>query len=213
MFQLGMKQFDIRRDGIAHIGMLPDFLAVVRERTRYASTNAERNEGVRLVDQVFHSAHDFIATWEKASLAASSVNTDLPAAPINQVKLTLETGTDNLKCGGVMVSAMKRVDGQDRQVSIPAMINRGLGANSTYVMSLNMFPDIQVRDIDKIRFDYIPNKCDVFDTGDTWNIKTLKVTYAVVTDGRLEPGVLMHKRGAPARRLDRGATWTVYTER
>jgi microsomal dipeptidase-like Zn-dependent dipeptidase len=213
MFQLGMKQFDIRRDGVAHIGMLPDFLAVVRERTRYASTNAERNEGVRLVDQVFHSAHDFIATWEKASLAASSVNTDLPAAPINQVKLTLETGTDNLKCGGVMVSAMKRVDGQDRQVSIPAMINRGLGANSTYVMSLNMFPDIQVRDIDKIRFDYIPNKCDVFDTGDTWNIKTLKVTYAVVTDGRLEPGVLMHKRGAPARRLDRGATWTVYTER
>ena len=204
-FQLGMKQFDIRRDGIAHIGMLPDFLAVVRERPRYTSTYAEQIERVRLVDQVFHSAHDFIATWEKANLVASRVNTDLPAAPISQVKLTIETGTDNLKCGGVMISAMKRVDGQDRQVSLPMMIGQGLPANSTYVVSLNMFPNTQVRDIDKIRFDYIPNKCDVFDNGDTWNIKTFKAAYAA--------GILMHKRGAPAKRLDRGGTWIVYTER
>jgi len=204
-FQLGMKQFDIRRDGIAHIGMLPDFLAVVRERPRYTSTYTEQIERVRLVDQVFHSAHDFIATWEKANLVASRVNTDLPAAPISQVKLTIETGTDNLKCGGVMISAMKRVDGQDRQVSLPMMIGQGLPANSTYVVSLNMFPNTQVRDIDKIRFDYIPNKCDVFDNGDTWNIKTFKAAYAA--------GILMHKRGAPAKRLDRGGTWIVYTER
>jgi hypothetical protein len=68
-----------------------------------------------------------------------------------------------------------------------------------------MFPNTQVRDIDKIRFDYIPNKCDVFDNGDTWNIKTFKAAYAA--------GILMHKRGAPAKRLDRGGTWIVYTER
>jgi len=208
-FLLGAKPFNISTDGIAHIGMLPDFLAVVRDRTTKYGTA----EQTRTVDQMFHSAHDFIATWEKATLAASSINTELPPAPISQVKLTVETGTDNLKCGGVMISAMKRVDGQDRQVSIPMMISRGLPANSTYVISLNMFPNTEVRDIDKIRFDYIPNKCDLFDTGDTWNIRTLKVAYAVVNDGRVEPGILMHKRGAPAKRLDRGGSWTVYTER
>src|SRR6185436_18224087 len=124
-FQLGAKRFDIYRDGIAHIGMLPDFLAVVRERTGYAVTAAEEIERTRVVDQVFHSAHDFIATWEKASLAASSVNADLPAAPVSQIKVVVETGTDNLKCGGVMVYAMDRVNGQDRMVSLPAMINQG----------------------------------------------------------------------------------------
>jgi hypothetical protein len=208
-FQLGMKQFDVSRDGIAHIGMLPDFLAAIRNRTDYP----ERIEWNRTFDQIFHSAHDFIATWEKASLAASSVDDDLPAAPVSQIKVTLETGTDNLKCGGVMVYAMNRVDGQDRMVSLPAMINQGLGANSTYVMMLNILPGTQVRDIDKVRFDYLPNKCDLFDTGDTWNIRTLKVSYNVNSNGSMEPGVLMHKRGAPARRLDRGESWTVYTER
>jgi microsomal dipeptidase-like Zn-dependent dipeptidase len=206
MFQLGNKRFDIQRDGIAHIGMLPDFLAVVRQR-------AEQRARTREFDQIFHSAHDFIATWEQASQAAPSVNADLPPLAADRITLTIETGTDDLKCGRVMVSAINRVAGQDRIVSLPAMINQGLKTNSTYTMQLQMLAGTELRDIDKIRFEYLPIKCDPFDTGDTWNIKTLKVTYNIIHDGSSVQGVLMHKRGAPAKKLDRGGSWTVYTER
>ena len=204
-FQLGAKQFDISRDGIAHIGMLPDFLAVVRQ---YAGPLGRVPE----VDEIFHSAHDFIATWEQARRAAPSVNSTLPAVYASSIRLTIETGTDNLKCGGVMVQALNNVDGQDRTIGLSA-ISGGQPAHATYTMQLPIMSGNSLRDIDKVRFDYLPNKCDTFDTGDTWNIKRLLVTYDVTTSEGREQGVLMHKRGAPAKKLNRGSTWTVYTER
>ena len=207
MFQLGNKRFDIERDGIAHIGMLPDFLAVARQR-------AQALGRPRDFDQIFHSAHDFIATWEQARRAAPAVNNALPSLPVSWIDLTIETGTDDLKCGGVMVSATNILNGPDRTVSVPTIINKWQREYSTYVLRLQMWPGTQLRDIDKIRFEYLPIKCDFFDTGDAWNIKTLKVTYDIISaNGTRDRGVLMHKRGAPAKRLDRGETWTVYTER
>ena len=112
-----------------------------------------------------------------------------------------------------MVSAFNRVGTQDRMVSLPVMINGGRNAFSTYRMQLQLMPGTELRDIDKVRFEYLPLKCDFFDTGDTWNIKTLRVTYDIPVSGGRVQGVLMHKRGAPAKKLARGGTWTVWTER
>jgi hypothetical protein len=205
MFRLGSKLFDIESDGIANIGMLPDFLASARR-------GAEARGRTREFDQIFHSAHDFIATWEQATNAAPAVDNTLPPVEVSRLDLTIETGTDDLKCGGVMVTAINRVGTQDRMLAMTA-INGERNRHSTYRMQLQLLPGTQLRDIDKIRFEYLPIKCDLFDTGDTWNIKTLKVSYNVTYNGTPAPGVLMHKRGAPARKLDRGDTWTVYTER
>ena len=61
-----------------------------------------------------------------------------------------------------------------------------------------MKPGTQLRDVYKIRFEYLNQPCGVTDTGDTWNIKTLKVTYGIDTSNGVMQGVLMHHRGAPA---------------
>jgi hypothetical protein len=207
-FQLGSRQFDIRRDGIAHIGMLPDFLSVVRKRAE--SLDSDGAGRSRRFDQIFHSAHDFIATWEQAIRAAPSVDANLPSVPVTQVKVTLETGTDDLKCGHVEVLALS---GRGTSLTHPFMISQGQRPHSTYTKNLALLPGVNLRDISRIRFHYLPGQCDPFDTGDTWNIKTLKVTYDVTDGGTRHQGVLMHKRGAPARKLNRASTWTVYTER
>ena len=185
--------------------MLPDFLAAVRRRAT--------GDEVREVDQVFHSAHDFIATWEEALRAAPVVNATLPPVTVPRLLITIETGTDNLKCGGVVITAFRRLNNRDMLISPPTFITTGRGAHSTFAMYLQMFNGIQLPDVYKIRFRYSNNKCDPFDTGDTWNIKTLKVTYDIPVSGGRVQGVLMHKRGAPAKKLARGGTWTVWTER
>lgn len=205
-FLLGTKRYDIAEDGIAHIGMLPDFLAAARRR-------AAVGNDVPQFDQVFHSAHDFIATWEKATNAAAVVDPLLPPLPLSRVLVTIETGTDNLKCGGVAVTASKLVNGRLSTISLPAMVASGQTPHSTHTMFLTMLPGTQLRDLYRIRFQYLTNKCDPFDTGDTWNIKTLKVTYSIATGNGGAQGVLMHKRGAPAKKLARGTSWNVYTER
>ena len=166
-----------------------------------------------MLDQVFHLAHDFIATWEKATLASARVDPLLPPLNVSQLLLTIETGTDNLKCGPVLVTASKLVDGVSVPISPPTWITHGLSPHSTFLLPVQIVSNTSLRDVYKIRFQYPNNQCDPFDTGDTWNIKTLKVTYNIATATGPVQGVLMHKRGAPAKKLARGSSWTVYTER
>ena len=85
-------------------------------------------------------------------------------------------------------------------------IASGQAINATHTMQLPVFPGHTLRDIDKLRLEYLSNRCDPFDTGDTWNIKRLLVTYDVVYEGERQRGVLMHKHGAPAKKLNRGST-------
>lgn len=60
--QTGNRAFDVTKDGIAHIGMLPDFLFA-----------ASRRLGDAQVAPVFQSAEDVIQMWERAEVAARSV--------------------------------------------------------------------------------------------------------------------------------------------
>jgi microsomal dipeptidase-like Zn-dependent dipeptidase len=53
----GSKTWDIRKDGIAHVGLLPDFLV--------AAANATQPNAARTVSTVFHSAGDFVRMWSK----------------------------------------------------------------------------------------------------------------------------------------------------
>jgi microsomal dipeptidase-like Zn-dependent dipeptidase len=204
-FQLGARLYDISRDGVAHIGMLPDLLAVARARAgsdRWAE-----------FDQVFHSAHDFIATWEKATLVAPSVDAQLPAANVSQLRLDIETGTDDLKCGNVMVTAIRRSGSQDFAVSLPATIASRQDPHTKTTLLLNILPGTPLQNVSKLKLQYLNVPCDPFDTGDTWNIKSLKLSYQVSAGGDTHSGLLMHKRGAPARKLARGSAWQIYTER
>ncbi len=52
----GSKTWDVMRDGIAHVGMLPDFLV--------AAAHAQHVDAARIVSTVFHSAGDFVRMWQ-----------------------------------------------------------------------------------------------------------------------------------------------------
>jgi hypothetical protein len=53
---VGVRDWDVNLDGVAHYGMLPDFLQDVK------------NIGVKpsQLSVLFNSANDYIKTWEKA---------------------------------------------------------------------------------------------------------------------------------------------------
>lgn len=53
--QMGSKTFHFKNDGIAHYGMLPDFLQVV----------SQQPESTKALDALFHSANDVVWMWGK----------------------------------------------------------------------------------------------------------------------------------------------------
>lgn len=61
--QLGTRMFNFKKDGIAHYGMLPDFLAAVSQQP--GSSTA--------IDRLFHSVEDVLAMWEKCEKAKVNV--------------------------------------------------------------------------------------------------------------------------------------------
>ena len=59
-------------------------------------TAARNDQRTRDFDQVFHSAHDFIAAWERAGRAAAGVDDDPPNLPVASLDLEFETGKPEL---------------------------------------------------------------------------------------------------------------------
>ena len=57
--------FDFHQDGLAHFGLLPDFLQAVH--TQLGASGRDANQ---LVGQMFHTAEDTIAMWEKVERSA-----------------------------------------------------------------------------------------------------------------------------------------------
>jgi hypothetical protein len=59
----GSRTFDFTNDGLAHFGMLPDFLQAV----------SQTPEGEKVVGKLFDGAEDVIRLWEKAQVAKTRV--------------------------------------------------------------------------------------------------------------------------------------------
>ena len=59
----GSRTFDLRNDGLAHYGMLPDFLQAVSQTT----------QGDRVVRELFNGAEQVLQLWEKVEAAKSHV--------------------------------------------------------------------------------------------------------------------------------------------
>jgi hypothetical protein len=55
----GTRVFDLNKDGMAHYGLLPDFLADVRRRPG----------GRAALNRLFRSAEAYLRTWERAERA------------------------------------------------------------------------------------------------------------------------------------------------
>jgi hypothetical protein len=60
-FQMGSRVYDFQKDGLAHYGMLADFMQALSERTDMHPQPA--------LDAIYHSAEDVVEMWEKAEAA------------------------------------------------------------------------------------------------------------------------------------------------
>ena len=61
---LGTKTYDFKKDGIAHYGMLPDFLQAVSQQPNSS----------KVIDSLFHSVNDVVLMWEKCEKSAKAIN-------------------------------------------------------------------------------------------------------------------------------------------
>ena len=62
--QLGWKTFDFKKDGIAHYGMLPDFMQALSQQPNRGSA----------LDALFHSVNDVVVMWEKCEKVAKTID-------------------------------------------------------------------------------------------------------------------------------------------
>ncbi|MGM9508688.1 DUF7452 domain-containing protein [Larkinella sp. GY13] len=87
LYQSGKKTFKIRNDGLAHYGLLPDFLALV----------AQREEGAPVVKEMYRAAGNVVRMWKRAETAANNVNGERINREVVKLKFDILTGSDNLR--------------------------------------------------------------------------------------------------------------------
>jgi hypothetical protein len=62
--KLGGRMLSFKKDGIAHYGMLPDFLQALNQQP----------DSDKAMDALFHSANDVVATWAKCEKVAKTID-------------------------------------------------------------------------------------------------------------------------------------------
>jgi len=62
-FQMGARVYDFKRDGIAHFGMLPDFMQALSQQPGSATA----------VSGLYRSADAVVRMWEKVEAAAKTI--------------------------------------------------------------------------------------------------------------------------------------------
>jgi len=86
-FQLGpTRQFDFQKDGIATLGLLPDFIQAASLRAAGVDPNASAPSAA--IWAIFHSAEDTIEMWEKVL----AVQPDIPIGGSNQIASSCSIG-------------------------------------------------------------------------------------------------------------------------
>lgn len=182
--RIGNKTLDFTRDGLAHIGMLPDFIQLVRQ-----SPN-----GAPVVDALFRSAEDFVRMWERVETAAASVN---PSEIQNQVvtlNLTLQTGGDDLRGGNDNAYAYIHLrDGAFYEFPLNNGANWSNGSRNNASFALphgKTQQDIAIFGIRTTSGGGV--------SGDNWNLDSVNIQYSSVNGGS---GSLLSRSGTPLVRF------------
>ena len=62
--QLGWKSYDFKSDGIAHYGMLPDFMQALHQQPDSSAA----------LQALFHSVEDVVVMWENCEKVAPTIH-------------------------------------------------------------------------------------------------------------------------------------------
>lgn len=149
MARMGSRTWDYNKEGVAHIGLFPDFLRDV-----------ELSGGRDVVNKLFDGAEGVAKAWEKAE-TVSRLASAVPYK-FGKIIMIVRTTTDDIR-GSVMGSAPARawirVNLRDRSLPEVEVTNMPKGANVTANFTLATGRPIAVTDVKSVTIRHQSNDC------------------------------------------------------
>lgn len=180
---VGGRIFDFAADGIAHYGMIPDFVQAV----------ALQPSGAESVAKLFQSAEAVLQMWDRALQARKRVIEEEDTVA-RRLRITVDTGRDNLRGGDDNAWAFFQLNGT---IPIQFGLNEGneWGSHTTHEVQLTLPSPQPIRALTSfgVRTNF---KGGTF--GENWDMAGIKVEFQR-EDGGWE--VLLERRGSPFRRF------------
>jgi hypothetical protein len=190
--RFGTTALRVEDRGIAHYGMLPDFLAAV----------AAQPEGTEAMTGLFRSAEDFLVMWDKVQLARNRVLTALDATPVQQLRVTVTTGDDDLRCDSTAL-AFVSLQGEDK---VPVSLGSSLGGGSVVTREFSLPAPHPMSDLASFGLEANLSNGDFSPCAglspDNWSVAGAKLEFR---DSGGQWRTIIHRRGRWLKRMDHGA--------
>jgi len=187
--RLGRTVFRFEERGLAHFGMLPDFLQAV----------ATQPTGDEALTGLFRSAEDFLVMWDKVLAARSNVSDNPDRTRVRRFRVTVGTGGDDLRCDSNAEAFVALADGNEVKVALGNSF-----ANYTRVTREFELP--AERELHEVQWFGVRGLLSNGDlrpcagaSPDNWNVESARLEF-------LNPGgsweTFMFRRGHPLKRMD-----------
>ena len=142
--KMGDKEWDFNVDGVAHIGLFPDFLRKV-----------ELLGGEDIVDDLFDGAEHVAVMWEGAEKAGRQVRASQPTR-FDTIVATVRTTSDDVRNGARAWLTVQLRSGALTEVEIT---NLAKGANTAHRIEIRTRAPIAVTDVVGVKVRHFSNDC------------------------------------------------------
>lgn len=142
--KMGTKEWDYNQDGVAHIGLFPDFLRKV-----------ELLGGRDIVQQLFTGAERVAGMWEQAERVGREVRAAAPAT-FDTIVATVRTTSDDVRDGARAWVTVRLRSGDLPEVEIT---NLAKGANAVRRVEIPVRRAIRPTDVTGVKVRHFSNSC------------------------------------------------------
>jgi microsomal dipeptidase-like Zn-dependent dipeptidase len=142
--RMGTKEWDYNRDGVAHIGLFPDFLRKV-----------ELLGGSDIVDRLFDGAEAVAAMWERAERVGRQVAAS-QSTTFDTIVATIRTADDGVRDGARAWLTVQLKSGELPEVEITRLAS---SANVVRRVDVLTQRPMQASDVLGLRIRHVSNDC------------------------------------------------------
>lgn len=144
MATMGSKRWDYNTDGVAHIGLFPDFLRHV-----------ENDGGKDIVERLFDGAEGVAKMWERAESVGRAVRSAAPAT-FDSVQAIVRTKSDDVRDGARAWISIQLTSGTLPEEEIT---NLAKGANAQKQTAIRLPRAVRVTDVIAVNVRHFSNDC------------------------------------------------------
>lgn len=154
MAQMGAKRWNYNTEGVAHIGLFPDFLKHV-----------ENSGGKDIVNKLFDGAEGVAVMWERAESVGQRVKAALPQT-FNSIIATCRVTDDDVRGGARAWISVQLRSGTLPEVEITPLVTKG--ANTANSTTIRLAGPTRVEDVVAVKVRHFSNDCFAC-SRDYWN--------------------------------------------